>query len=201
MKKIIDSDDRGQFANGQISRDLRDSSDAAHAETQLDAGKVIEERPDVGPEEFPAPIGKLLGLTITNSGTGRATVEFEASERYANPMGTLHGGVLCDLADAAMGVAYLSTLAKGETLTTIELKINFLRPVWNAKLRARARVVRAGKIVGLVECDIFDEQERLVARASSTCMTLRGRLAEGRQVTWSDAEKTDAVSANRDAIC
>lgn len=62
------------------------------------------------PEEFPAPIGKLLGLTITTRGGGRASVEFEASRRYANPMGTLHGGVLCDLADAAMGLVYLSTL-------------------------------------------------------------------------------------------
>jgi len=133
-------------------------------------------------EEFPAPIGKLLGLSITRSGTGRATVEFEASERYANPMGTLHGGVLCDIADAAMGVAYRSILAEGETFTTIELKINFLRPVWKAKLRAEARVVRAGKIVGLVECDILDERQRLVARASSTCMTLRrNQLDEPRE--------------------
>jgi uncharacterized protein (TIGR00369 family) len=98
-------------------------------------------------------------------------------------MGTLHGGVLCDLADAAMGVAYRSTLAEGETFTAIDLKINFLQPVWNAKLRAEARVVRGGKVVGLVECDILDERRRLVARASSTCMTLQGRLAEGRQVT------------------
>jgi uncharacterized protein (TIGR00369 family) len=132
--------------------------------------------------EFPAPIGKLLGLTLAASGTGRATVEFHASARFANPMGTLHGGVLCDIADAAMGVAYSSTLAEGETFTTIELKINFLRPVWNARLRAEAIVVRAGKMVGMVECNIFDEKERLVARASSTCMTLRGRLAEGREL-------------------
>jgi uncharacterized protein (TIGR00369 family) len=90
-------------------------------------------------------------------------------------MGTLHGGVLWDLADAAMGVAYLSTLAEGETFTTIELKINFLRPVWKARVRAQAKVVRAGKTVVLVECDILDEQQRLVARAaraSSTCMTV-----------------------------
>jgi uncharacterized protein (TIGR00369 family) len=87
--------------------------------------------------------------------------------------------VLCDIADAAMGVAYSTTLAHGETYTTIELKINFFRPVWNAKLRAEARMVRAGRTIGLVECDVFDENERLVARASSTCMTLRGRLAEG----------------------
>jgi uncharacterized protein (TIGR00369 family) len=108
-------------------------------------------------------------------------VEFEATERYANPMGTLHGGVLCDIADAAMGVAY-STVADGESFATLELKINFLRPVWKGKLRAEANIVRAGRIVGLVECNIIDDQRRLVARASSTCMTLRGDLAEGRQL-------------------
>jgi uncharacterized protein (TIGR00369 family) len=66
-------------------------------------------------------------------------------------MGTLHGGVLCDIADAAMGAAYRSTLCDGESFTTLELKINFLRPVWKAKLRAAAGLVRAGRIVGLVE--------------------------------------------------
>jgi uncharacterized protein (TIGR00369 family) len=160
MNNFIE-DNKDQFANGQVTYDLRGNSDAAKSETQLDAVNILERRPDVAPEEFPAPIGKLLGLTITSSGAGRATVEFGASERYANPMGTLHGGVLCDLADAAMGIAYLGTLAEGETFTTIELKINFLRPVWNAKLRAQARVVRAGKVVGLVECDILDERQRL----------------------------------------
>jgi uncharacterized protein (TIGR00369 family) len=154
-----------------------------------DSVNIIKQCLDVAPEEVPAPIGKLLGLTITSRGSGRATVEFEASGRFANPMGTLHGGVLCDLADAAMGVAYSSTLAEGETFTTIELKMNFLRPVWNGKLRAQARMVRAGEVVGLVECDIFDERQRLVARASSTCMTLRGRLAEGRHVTRDQLDK------------
>ena len=134
---------------------------------------VIEQRPDAPLEEFPAPIGRLLGLMIIRSRAGRATVEFEANGQYANPMGTLHGGVLCDLVDAAMGAAYRSTLADGETFTTIELKINFLRPVQAAKLSAEARMVRAGKVVGLIECDIPDERQQLVARTSSTCMTLR----------------------------
>ncbi len=184
MSNIIEDSDQDQFAKGQTRRDLRINPDATELEIQLmKAVNVIEQCPDVAPEEFPAPIGKLLGLMITSCGTGRATVDFEASGRYANPMGTLHGGVLCDLADAAMGLAYRSTLAEGETFTTIELKINFLRPVWNAKLRAQARMVRAGKVVGVVECDILDERQRLVARASSTCMTLRGRLAEGRQIS------------------
>ena len=111
-----------------------------------------------------------------------ALIEFVADERHANPMGTLHGGVLCDIADAAMGYAYYTTLAADESCTTLELKINFLRPVWKATLRAIARVVRAGRFVGYVECDVVDEQEQLVARASSTCLTLRGQLAEGRRL-------------------
>jgi uncharacterized protein (TIGR00369 family) len=182
MNSFIENND-DQFANGQVGGDLRGNSDATESEAQLDPVNVVQQYQNPAPEEFPAPIGKFLGLMITSSGAGRATVDFEASGRYANPMGTLHGGVLCDLADAAMGVAYLSILAEGETFTTIDLKINSLLPVWNAKLRADARVVRAGKVVGLIECDILDERQRLIARASSTCMTLRGRLAEGRQVT------------------
>ncbi len=95
-------------------------------------------------------------------------------------MGTLHGGVLCDIADAAMGMAYGSTLEDGETFTTLELKINFLKPVRNAVLQAVARVVKGGRTVGLVECDVTDDKQELVARATSTCMTLRGDQARGR---------------------
>ncbi len=87
---------------------------------------------------------------------------------------------LCDIADAAMGIAYASTLAEGETFATVELKINFLKPVWAAKLRATGRIIKRGKTLGFVECDITDEEQSLVARASSTCMTLRGAQADGR---------------------
>src|SRR3990172_6295972 len=112
-------------------------------------------------EAPPPPVATLIGFRL---------IEFEASERHANPMGTLHGGVLCDIADAAMGTAYASTLEEGETYTTLELKINFLKPVQNARLRAVGRVVRRGKTIGLVECDVTDEKQSLVARVSSTCM-------------------------------
>jgi uncharacterized protein (TIGR00369 family) len=128
----------------------------------------------------PAPVATLIGFKLTSIQPGEAIVEFEATERHANPMGTLHGGVICDIADAAMGMAYAAGLDKGETFTTIELKINFLRPVWTGKLRALGRVVKAGRTVGLVECDVIDAQDRLVARASSTCLTLRGDQAQGR---------------------
>ena len=128
----------------------------------------------------PPPIATLIGFTIRSIEPGHAVMEMEAGLQHANPMGTLHGGVLCDLADAAMGMAYASSLDEGETFTTLELKINFLKPVWTGRLVATGRVVKGGHTVGLVECDVHDDKDRLVARASSTCMTLRGEQAEGR---------------------
>ncbi len=126
------------------------------------------------------PIAGLIGFTVADVEPGRAVVELEATERHANPMGTLHGGILCDIADAAMGIAYAGTLNDGETFTTLEMKINFLRPVWTARLRATAIVVHRGRTVGLAECDVTDEQQRLIARATSTCMTLRGEQGKDR---------------------
>jgi uncharacterized protein (TIGR00369 family) len=131
-------------------------------------------------EAPPPPIATLIGFRLSSVQPGQATIEFEATKRHANPMGTLHGGVLCDIADAAMGTAYASTLEEGETYTTLELKINFLKPVWNARLQALGKVVKRGRTIGLVECDVTDEKGHLVARATSTCMTLRGDQARGR---------------------
>jgi len=128
----------------------------------------------------PPPVAELLGFKLVSAQPGEAVVELEASAKHANPMGTLHGGVLCDIADAAMGIAYAATLEEGESFTTLELKINFLKPVWRAKLRAVGRVVKKGRTVGLTECDVLDQNEQLVARASSTCLTLRGEQAQGR---------------------
>ena len=131
-------------------------------------------------EAAPPPIADLIGFTLTEVDPGRAVVSFDAGPRHANPMGTLHGGVLCDIADAAMGMAYAASLDEGETFTTLELKINFLKPVWSGKLTATGHVVKSGRTVGLVDCDVHDEKQALVARASSTCMTLRGEQAQGR---------------------
>lgn len=128
----------------------------------------------------PPPIAKLLGFSLIAADAGTATVEFEATDRYANPMGTLHGGVLCDITDAAMGIAYATLLEQNESFSTLELKINFLKPIWNARLQAVAKVVKKGRTIGLVECNVTDEKNELVARATSTCMTLRGVQAEGR---------------------
>src|SRR5262249_53454391 len=91
------------------------------------------------------PIPAVLGIDVEEAGAGRAVCSLQSRPQHANPMGTLHGGVLCDLADAAMGVAFASTLAADESFTTMTLGINFFRPVWQARLRAEARVVNRGK--------------------------------------------------------
>ena len=119
----------------------------------------------------PPPVSRLIGFVLKTVEPGRAVFEMEADERHHNPMGTLHGGIYCDIADAAMGFAYAATLAEGETFTTIELKINFLRAVRKATLTAEARVVKAGGTVGYVE--VKDQTGKLVAKATSTCMKLR----------------------------
>jgi uncharacterized protein (TIGR00369 family) len=126
------------------------------------------------------PIARLIGFRLTSANPGEAVIDFEAGESHANPMGTLHGGVLCDIADAAMGMAFGATLAEGESFTTLELKINFLKPIWKANLKASGRVIKKGRTIGLIECDVTDEQGNLVAHAISTCLILRGGQAEGR---------------------
>ena len=127
-----------------------------------------------------ATAAQLIGFTCTSIDLGHSVMEMDADARHANPMGTLHGGILCDLVDAAMGCAYASRLGEGETFTTLELKINFLRAVTSGTLTAEGVVLQRGRTIGLAECTVTDEQGRMVAKASSTCMTLRGERAQGR---------------------
>ena len=126
------------------------------------------------------PIARLIGFEAREIADGRAAVTLAAGPQHANPMGTLHGGILCDIADAAMGMAFASTLAPEESFTTVELKINFFRPVWEAQLKAEGRVVRRGRSLGYVECEIIDERGQLIAKAASTCLALKGEDAKGR---------------------
>lgn len=124
-------------------------------------------------------ITELLGLEITAVEHGRLVLQMQSGPEFANPMGTLHGGIITALADSAMGLAYASTLGDAESFTTLELKINFLKPVWGGRLIAEAQLKKGGSTVGLVECDVRDAGGSLVAYAVSTCMTLRGEKAAG----------------------
>ena len=79
-----------------------------------------------------------------------------------------------------MGMAFVTTLAPDESFTTVDLSINFFRPVSQTVLRAEGRVINRGRNVGYVECDVTDQEGKHVAKARSTCFVLRGEQARTR---------------------
>lgn len=128
----------------------------------------------------PPPIAALVGIRFEGVAKGQAILSLRTERRHTNPMGTLHGGVLCDLGDAAMGCAVATTLEEGETYTTIELKVNFFKPIRDAGLLAVGRVVRRTRSLAYAECEVTDSGQSLVAKLACTCMVLHGDAARGR---------------------
>ncbi|MFA5861115.1 MAG: PaaI family thioesterase [Candidatus Thermoplasmatota archaeon] len=120
-----------------------------------------------------APIAKLVGMHLTSAGPGLASFTMDVDERHHNPMGSVHGGILGDLADIAMGYAVISTLAPEETFTTVEMKINFLRPVFRERLRCHARVDSRGKTIAYAVADVVNDEGKIVAKAVSTNLVVR----------------------------
>lgn len=130
------------------------------------------------------PLGETLGFWVERLEAGSAVVAMEASERHANVLGTTHGGVIFALADTALGLAHLGMLVEGEAGTTVEVKINFLRPVWHSRLRAEARTIQHGSTLSLLECSVHDADQHLIARAVATMMRLTGQAGEGRKTVY-----------------
>jgi len=130
---------------------------------------------------YPPPITATLGFQLVAIDENGATLEMRTDpSRHANPMGTIHGGVLCDLADAAIGTAHVVTLKDDESFTSVDLRINFFRPLWEATITARATAVHRGRTTSYYECRITREDGKLVAVVTSTVMTLRGEQSVGR---------------------
>ncbi len=130
---------------------------------------------------YPPAIGKTIGFELAEIGQASATMKMRTDPAiHGNPMGTVHGGVLCDIADAAIGTAHATTLAEDESFTSIDLRINFFRPLWKDEIRAAAKAVQVGKTVSFYSCDITRSDGKLVAVVTSAVMTLRGENAKGR---------------------
>lgn len=131
--------------------------------------------------KYPTAISKTLKMEIVEIDLGKATVQINADDQiHGNQQGTVHGGLLCELADAAIGTAHSTIVGEEETFTSLELKINFFRPVWKDTLKAFAFPVQSGKTITVYNCEIMNSQGKRVALASSTVMTLRGDKAIGR---------------------
>jgi uncharacterized protein (TIGR00369 family) len=121
-------------------------------------------------EAEPAGWMETLGARITEAEPGGVVLELVAGPQHRHGGGVVQGGVITQIADAAMGMSLATLQPDGMWNTTIELKINFVRPAIEGTLRAVGRVVEMRQTLLFSEADVFDEKGRLVARASSTCM-------------------------------
>jgi len=140
------------------------------------------EQVDGFPMMLPPPVAATIGFEVVSIERDAAVFSLDIKQqKHANPMGTVHGGILVDLADAAMGLACASRLDRGESFTTVELKINYFRPVMSGRVEAHAKVVNASKTLVYLECDIVvADSEKLIAKTNSSCLILRGEQARGR---------------------
>lgn len=130
------------------------------------------------PDRFmQAPVSQLIGFQVSAPSPedkllGRADVRLDVDERFHNPMGRVHGGILSALADAAMGIAFGRMLDGNQDFSTVELHIQYMRPVKSRSIVAKAIVQQRGLRIGFVGCEIRDERDRLIATATCTCTTI-----------------------------
>ena len=122
------------------------------------------------------PVAALLGMDLVEVSRDRVMFAMEPGEFHYNPVGTVHGGVLTTLLDSAMGCAVQAHLEAGIGYTTIELKVNFIRPVTveTGPLRCVGAVMSLGTRVATAEARLLDHHGRLVGHATSTCLLMRG---------------------------
>lgn len=122
--------------------------------------------------EFPsAPISRLMGFSMTRAEEGEVRFEGTPDESVCNPMGAVHGGMMCTLLDSATGCAVQTTLPVGVGYTSVEIKVNYLRPVFaGTPLYTRGWVTKPGRRMAFAEGEIRDGADKVVATASSSCL-------------------------------
>jgi uncharacterized protein (TIGR00369 family) len=117
------------------------------------------------------PMTDTLGFRLTEAERGRAAFEGLPEFRHYNPIGTVHGGLAMTMLDSALGCAVFSTTAKGEAWTTLEMKVNFVRPITRDTgiVRAEGRIIHRGRTIATAEGDVRDRAGTLYAHATTTC--------------------------------
>ncbi len=120
------------------------------------------------------PLGQLLDLSIPVVEEGRVTFAFTPGELHYNPLGTVHGGIIGTLLDSAMGMSVQTTMDAGARYTTLEYKVNFLRPVTVTvgEVRAEGRVIHRGRTQAVAEAQLVDRNGKVYAVSSSTVAIL-----------------------------
>uniref|UniRef100_A0AAU2JIZ7 PaaI family thioesterase n=1 Tax=Streptomyces sp. NBC_00049 TaxID=2903617 RepID=A0AAU2JIZ7_9ACTN len=125
------------------------------------------------PVDIPS-IGRLLGMRFDEVEQGRVVVSLDTRPDFANPLGTVHGGIAATLLDSAMGCAVHTTLPAGVGYTTLELKVNYIRAAQTdgRTLTAEGTVIHAGRRTATAEGKVLDGQGKLIAHATTTCLIL-----------------------------
>ena len=133
--------------------------------------RLLRERFLDGP---PVAAAEMLGMRPAEFGVGHAAFVADAQASWANPMGTVHGGIAATLLDSALGCAVQTTLDEGVGYTTISLEVKYLRaiPIDAGELRAAATVVHAGRRQATAEARLTDEAGKILATATTTCLIL-----------------------------
>jgi len=123
-------------------------------------------------EISPPPIARLVGYRIAEIEHGHAVFELEPGEFLYNPFATVHGGIASTLLDTTMTAAVLSTLSKGFGCSTLEIKVNFIRPITieSGLMRCEGRVIHSGSRIATAEGKVMNSQGKLHAHGGSTCM-------------------------------
>jgi uncharacterized protein (TIGR00369 family) len=111
---------------------------------------------------------RQFGFELAEAQPGRVILRMRVGRRHLQVHGVVHGGVLAALADTAGGLATYMALPRGPRVATIEMKINYLEAVEGGTVEAEARVIRRGRHVAVVDCDIRDQNKRLVGKALMT---------------------------------
>ena len=120
----------------------------------------------------------LVGIRFTGIEEGMVAAELDIRPDLIAPNGYLHAATVIALADTACGYGCIAHLPDGmANFTTVELKMNFLRPFKEGHLVAEGWVVNGGRRLGMTEAEVRDDRGRLIAKASSTCMTLRADVS------------------------
>jgi uncharacterized protein (TIGR00369 family) len=126
--------------------------------------------------DLPAPpIADLIGFEFSEIEEGRAVFECMPAEYHYNPIGTVHGGLACTLFDSAMGCAVHTMLSAGVGYTTVELKVNFLKPITaeTGRLLCEGKTIHVGGRIATAEARLYDEAGKLYGHATTTCMIFR----------------------------
>jgi uncharacterized protein (TIGR00369 family) len=123
------------------------------------------------------PITQTLGFRLASVGLGQAVFEGEPRHEFYNPLGSVHGGYAATLLDSAASCAVHTTLVKGEGYVTLELKLNFVRPltIEAGTVAAEGRVIHRGRTVATAEAYLKDKSGRLYAHATATCVIFPGK--------------------------